>query len=162
MSAATRSLSAIPASNLSATMSMGLGVLPDLELHLRIGHQEAGPYRRDHGAGSDRSHVDPQAPERPLSLLVQIPERSADLVDGGAEPLEEAQAGICQRDAAGRAVKQADAEAFLELSDRVAERRGRDVEPRRRRPEAEMFRDRDKGCQIGEIAAAHCLSPLHP
>jgi hypothetical protein len=55
-----------------------------------------------------------------------------------------------------RAVQQSEPETLLEVPHRVAERRGRDPDMRRRRPEAEIVGDDNERSQIGEVGAAHC------
>ena len=52
-------------------------------------------------------------------------------------------------------MQQADAEALLQLSHRVAERRRRDADPHSRGPEAELISDGDECRQVREIAAVH-------
>jgi hypothetical protein len=54
------------------------------------------------------------------------------------------------------AVQQSEPELLLEVPHRVAERRRRDAEARRSRPEAESVGDGNKRSQIGKIGAAHC------
>jgi hypothetical protein len=52
-------------------------------------------------------------------------------------------------------MQQADAQALLELSHRVAERRGCNADPRRCGPEAQLISDGDERRQVREIAAVH-------
>ena len=83
------------------------------------------------------ARIDPQPPQGPLALLVQVLERAGDLIDRRPQPLEQAQAGVGHRHAAGRAVQQAHPETLLQLPHRMAERRRRDAEPRRRGAKAQ-------------------------
>jgi len=89
-------------------------------------------------------------------LALQVVQRPRDLLDRRPSAAEQAQTRIGERDAAGRAVQQSHAETLLELPHRVAERRGRDADMRRRRPEAEIVGDGNERGQIGKISAAHC------
>ena len=100
--------------------------------------------------------VDPQAAARLVPRLAQVLQRTVDLVDRRPQPLEQVVAGVGQGNAARRAVQQAHAEALLELPHRVAERRGRDVEPGRRDPETEVLGDGDERGQFGEGSPVHC------
>jgi hypothetical protein len=92
-------------------------------------------------------------------LAFEVVQRPRDLLDRRPSPVEQAQASIGQRDASRRAVQQSDRKTLLELPHRVAERRGRDADMRRRRPEAEIVgngNERGQIGQIGQIGAAHC------
>jgi hypothetical protein len=94
-------------------------------------------------------------PKRPLPLLAQVIQRAGDLGERRPQPLEQAPPRIGQRDAARRAMQQADAEALPQLSHRVADRRGCDADPRGRCPKAQFVSDGDECRQIGEFAAVH-------
>ena len=120
-----------------------------------IGREEAIPHRRDRRRRSPGTGVDTQPPGRPPPLLVQVLQGAGDLGDRRSQSLQQAPPLVGQRDAARRAMQQADAEAFLQLSHRVAERRGRNADPRSRRPEAELIGDGDERRQIREVAALH-------
>jgi hypothetical protein len=124
-----------------------------------IGRQEAVPHRCDHRRRRHDAGVDTQAAERPLPILVEVIQRAGDLGDRRPQPLEQAPPRVGQRDAARRAMQQADAEALLQLSHGVAERRGRDADPRGRRPEAEFVSDGDECRQIGEVTAVQFMRP---
>ena len=101
-------------------------------------------------------HIETQAPEGMPLLALQVVKSPGDLLDRRPKPVEQAQARIGERDAARRAVQQAEPEALLEVPHRVAERRGRDTDARRRRPEAEIVGDGNERGQIGKVGTAHC------
>jgi len=91
----------------------------------------------------------------PLALLVQVLERAGDLADCRPQPLEQAHAGVGHRYAARRAVQQAHLETLLQLSHRVAERRGRDTQTRCRGSKAPLIGNSDERVQIGQVTAVH-------
>jgi len=105
------------------------------------------PRRRD---GSRRSEG-----EGPAALAVQIVQRTDDLVERRPQPLEQATSRVGRRDASRRAVQQVDADALLQLPDRVAQGRGRDAETYGSPSEAEIVGDRDEGGQIRKLASTH-------
>ena len=127
----------------------------ELQVHVRIRRQETPPDRHD-----DRRRqvagIDPQPPHRPLALLVQVLERAGDLIDGGAQSLEQALAGVGHRYAAGRAVEEAHPQTLLELPHGMAERRRRDAEPRGGGAKAARIGNRHEGGQVGKVGALHC------
>src|SRR5438309_11032705 len=106
------------------------------------------------------AHMEAQAAEGMPLLALEVVQRPRDLLDCRPSSTEEAQTRIGERDAAGRAVQQSDPETLLELTHRVAERRGRDADMRCRRPEAEIVGDGNECGQIGESSAADCWIPL--
>ena len=120
-----------------------------------IGREEAIPHRRDRRRRRAGAGVDAQPPGRLAPLAVEILQGAGDLGDRRSQPLQQAPPLVGQRDAARRAMQQTDAEALLQLSHRVAERRGRNADPRRRGPEAQLISDGDECRQVREIAAVH-------
>ena len=100
--------------------------------------------------------IEAQTPERMPLLALEILQRPRDLLDRRPSPVEEAETRIGKRDAPGRAVQQSHRKTLLELPHRVAERRRRDADTRRRRTEAEIVGDGNERGQIGQIGAAHC------
>ena len=62
---------------------------------------------------------------------------------------------VGERDAARRAMQQADTEALLQLPHRVAERGRCDANPRCGGPEAQLVSDGDECRQIRKVAALH-------
>ena len=68
------------------------------------------------------AYVKAQPPEGMLLLALEVVQRPRDLLDGPPSSTEQAEARICERDAAGRAVQQSHPETLLELPHRVAER----------------------------------------
>jgi hypothetical protein len=89
-------------------------------------------------------------------LALEVLHAPRDLLDGRAKPVEQAQARIGERDAAGSVVQQSEPETLLEVPQRVAERRRRHTQTRGRRAEAEIVGDGNERGQIGEVGAAHC------
>jgi hypothetical protein len=53
-------------------------------------------------------HIEAQAPEGMPLLALEVLQSLGDLLDRRSQPVEQAQAGIGERDAAGRAVQQSD------------------------------------------------------
>ena len=94
-------------------------------------------------------------PVGPLPFLVQAFQRAVDLLDCRPQFLEETKTGIGHRYAARCAVQQPHPKALLELPHRVAERRGRHAEPRRRRSKAPLIGDSDERSQIGQVTTIH-------
>jgi hypothetical protein len=127
----------------------------EFEMNVGIGRKETIPHRRDRGRRRPGAGVDAQAPGRPTPLLVEFLQGAGDLGDRRSQPLQKAPPLVGQRDAACRAMQQADAEAFLQLSHRVAERRRRNADPHSRGPETELISDGDECRQVREIAAVH-------
>ena len=101
-------------------------------------------------------HIKAQAPEGMPLLALEVVQPPRDLLDRRPKPVEQAQARIGERDAPRRAVQQSEPETLLEVPHRVAERRRRDADTRRRRPEAEIVGDGNERGQIGKVGAAHC------
>ena len=101
-------------------------------------------------------HIEPQASEGMSLLALEVVQSPRDLLDRRPKPVEQPQARIGERHAPRRAVQQAEPESLLEVPHRVAERRGRDADARRGRPEAEIIGDGNEGGQIGKVGAAHC------
>jgi hypothetical protein len=93
------------------------------------------------------------------SFLVEILQRADNLVDRWPQPLQQTTPRVSQCDAARRAMQQAYAEALLQLSHRVAERRRCDADPRSRRSKAALVSDSDESRQIREVAAVHSIHP---
>ena len=87
--------------------------------------------------------------------MVQVLERAGDLVDRRPQPLEQVQAGLGHRHAAGRAVQQAHSEALLQLPHRMAKRGRCDAEPRRGGAEAALLGDGGECGEVGEVNAVH-------
>jgi hypothetical protein len=68
----------------------------ELEMNLRIGRQEALPDRCDHPLCRRMHGVDPQTPEGPASLLVQVLQGDGDLIDRRSQPLQQTKSGVGQ------------------------------------------------------------------
>ena len=99
--------------------------------------------------------VDSQPTRGTEPRLVQIFQRARDLIDCRPQLFEQTLTGIGHRNAARGAIKQPHPEAPFQLPHRVAERRGRDIETRRRGSKAPLIGNRDEGGQIGQVTAIH-------
>ena len=117
----------------------------DLEVDLRVGRQEAVPYRHDHRRRSQMAHrVDPQTTRRMKPILVQIVERAGDLIHCRPQLIKQTPASVGHRHTARRPVQQARPETLLQLPHRMAERRGCDIETRCRGTEAPLIGNSDE------------------
>jgi hypothetical protein len=156
MSAAAQSFGPIPASKPLATMSPGAASAWTSswtsgkvdKKRAQTGAMTAAPARW--------GHIKAQVPEGMPLLALEVLQPPKDLLGRRPKPVEQAQARIGERDAPRCAVQQTEPETLLEVPHRVAERRGRDADARRRRPEAEIVGDGNECRQIGKIGAAHC------
>lgn len=81
--------------------------------------------------------------------LVNVLKRWTDFTD-------ELSSGICQRDTAGRPVKQTHAQLTLELADGVAERGGGNAQLDGRSAKGAFAHDRYHGIQFDQTMAHHC------
>jgi hypothetical protein len=154
MSAAAQSFGPIPASKPFATISTGASAVWTSSWT----SGKVDKKRAQTGAMTAREmgHIEAQAPEGMPLLAPEVLQPPRDLLNRRPQPVEQAQAGIRERDAASRAVQQSEPDMFLEVPHRVAERRRRDDETRRRRPEAEIVGDGNERGQISKVGTAHC------
>jgi hypothetical protein len=77
----------------------------ELQVNIRVGRQEAYPDRRDDCRRRCMNRIDPQPPHGSLALLIQILERTGDLIDCRSQPIEQTPAGVGERHAARRAMQ---------------------------------------------------------
>jgi hypothetical protein len=78
-----------------------------------------------------------------------------EIVEHRTQLRQEPLAHLGERDAARRAVQEADAELLLERADGLAEARARHAQMRRRFGEARALGDRHEGIHLGQPEAAH-------
>ncbi len=102
----------------------------------------------------------PHDSSRAVAVMADIREGRAEIGHRGDEPAIERLAGVGKRDAARRAVEQANADALLESAHHLAECRRRDAERVGGAREAERAGDGEEGAYLGEVAAGqgsfHC------
>jgi hypothetical protein len=94
----------------------------------------------------------------PAGFLAQFGERfelGGDFLETWRDRQQQAFAGLGRRNAAGAAGEQAQPETFFQTSHRVAQRRLRHTQARRRTGEAALAGDRDEGDEIGDVFAFH-------
>src|SRR5262249_7069688 len=82
---------------------------------------------------------------------VEVFQRIIDVAKGGAGAGQQSLAGFGQSDAPGGAVDQAQAEPFLDVAERMAQRRSRYAKLGRGRAKTAMPRNRQEGCEVGWI-----------
>jgi hypothetical protein len=94
-----------------------------LDLHLRVATQIFEHQRRQHHARRPQRGVQPQHARRLGAMLVDPLDGLVDGGQGRGDPVQELLAGVGERDAAGGAVEEANAQPRLQFADGVAERR---------------------------------------
>jgi hypothetical protein len=98
-----------------------------------------------------RGGADPQRAQHPASRPRRVREGRVDRLQRGHAVGQQALPRGGQRDAAGRALEEVDAELGLELADRLAQRRRGHVQPVGRAREAQLLGDRDEVAQVTQL-----------
>ena len=123
--------------------------------------QEARQHRPQDPADRPLAGVDAHGAARRLAKFVDLAHRLGDGGHGGAQLERQPLAGIGQRHAARRAMKQAHRQPLLQHLDRMADRRRGHVELGGCRAKAAMRSDREEHAQREQIAAFQLVSIFH-
>ena len=126
-----------------------------LDVDVGIVRQQSSHRRPEEGA---RGVLGGRDADRSRGLVTKLADRGelgGDLVQRGAERLQEPFAGLGRRNAPRRAHQQADAEPLLQPTDRVAERGLRRAELSRGARKTLLLGDDQEGVEIDQLLAAH-------
>ena len=129
-----------------------------VDLQLQIGilfEQRADDTTDDEGADRVR-HINPHLAERRVAVAVQSIERCCHLAEGRIEMRDQQFAGFRQRDAARRAVEQANTDPVFEIEHGMTDCGSGDAPFLTRLAKALMPRDSRKGRKFGQFGASHC------
>lgn len=127
----------------------------DLEPDVREGGQEAGHDARQHQARGADGHVQSQRAGRAVAKAVDDVECRLDLVERRPQTLQQAGAGLGQRDAARGAGEQAHGEPALESAHGLAERGRAAAGGAGGVAEAPRAHDGHQRLQVGQVGR-HC------
>jgi hypothetical protein len=113
-------------------------------------------HRRQHQIDRRRRGVDTQPSRRHVAQAPHPIQCGADLRDRRPDPGQQQLAGLGERDAAGGAVHQPDAEPLLHVTQPLAQARRRNALLQRGAAEIPGAGHGDKGVEIAEIEILHC------
>ena len=122
-----------------------------VDLDPRMPLAQPGEERRAELVARRGRAPEPQRAEHPSPRACGIGERVVDRGQGDGAVGDEPPARVGERDAAGRAREQLDAELGLELADGLAQRRGRHVQPVGRAREVELLGDDEEVAQVTQL-----------
>jgi hypothetical protein len=128
----------------------------DPQFDLWMGPQERPNHRRQHEVDRRRRGIDAQPARRHVAQTTHLIQRRADIRHRRSRPCQQQLAGFGQRDAAGGAVHQANAEALFHVTEPLAEAGHGDALLDRRAPEIPGAGDGEESFEIAEIKIRHC------
>jgi len=118
--------------------------------------QERPDHRRQHEIDRRRRRIDAEPARRHFAQAPHLIQRGADIEQRGCRARQEQFTGLRQRDAAGGAVHQTNAEALFHAAQPLTEAGGGDTLLNRSAPEIPGPGDGQKRLEIAEIEIAHC------
>ena len=128
----------------------------DLEIDLRIGLEERRDHRRQHEIDRRRRRVDAQPARGHFAQAADLIQGVADIAHRRRHARQQQFARLGQRDAAGGAVHQANAEPLLQVPQSLAKARHRHANLDRRAPEIAGAGHRHEGIEIAQVEIGHC------
>jgi hypothetical protein len=130
----------------------------ELELHARIGREEAPPHRRDDCRRRPGADMEAQPARRAAALVLELGQGLLDAGEGGTQRIEKAPARVGQRHAPCRTIEQTNVEPLFELLHGMAQSRSADAEPVRAGAKAQHLGNRDEGSEIGQLGPFHAAA----
>jgi len=128
----------------------------NLQLDLRIGFDERRDHRRQHQIDCRRRRVDPQPTRRHRAQASHLLDCATDFLDGRADAGEQQLARLRQRNAAGGAIHQANAQPFFHGTQTLAQARHRDALVQRRPAEIPGACDGEENAEVAQVEVVHC------
>ena len=138
-----------------------LRVCGDLHLDLGIGFTEGCDQRLQQDGHHRARHGKAQQPSRPLSEVTRVLACGHELREGGLRAGEKSFTGFGQPDTAGRAPEEHCADARLEGTDRLADRRRSHRELRGGSAKAAVLGNAQERLYAVERTMPDCEAPLH-